>query len=82
MIEGELGHRRRGRAVNRQSVVGDAELDVPAMQEAGELGRLGCPDDDGRTPTGERAGNGFSGEELSPPTTIRSSANISSSPIR
>ena len=37
-----------------------------AMQEAGELGRLGCPDDDGRTPTGERAGNGFSGEELSP----------------
>ena len=29
MIEGELGHRRRGRAVNRQSVVGDVELDVP-----------------------------------------------------
>ena len=26
MIEGELGHRRRGRAVNRQSVVGDVEL--------------------------------------------------------
>ena len=40
MIEGELGHRRGGRAVNGQAVVGDVGLDVPAMQEAGELGRL------------------------------------------